>query len=68
MELKKTPFYQNHLDHKAKIVDFSGWALPVEYESVLKEAKAVRESGRCPTTPPTACGSHVRLQLYIDPG
>jgi len=42
MDLRKTPFYQKHLEHNAKIVDFSGWALPVEYASMLKEAKAAR--------------------------
>lgn len=44
MELKKTPFYQNHLQNKGRIVDFSGWALPVEYKSTLAEAEAVRKS------------------------
>ncbi len=42
MELKKTPFYQKHLQDKGRIVDFSGWALPSEYKSMLAEAKAVR--------------------------
>jgi len=44
MELKKTPFYQKHLQNKGRIVDFSGWALPVEYKSTLAEAEAVRKS------------------------
>jgi len=44
MELKTTPFYRKHIDHKARMVDFAGWALPVEYTSVLKETKAVRTS------------------------
>ena len=44
MDLKKTPFYQKHLQTKGRIVDFSGWALPVEYESTLAEAEAVRQS------------------------
>ncbi|NQT27965.1 MAG: glycine cleavage system aminomethyltransferase GcvT [Candidatus Omnitrophica bacterium] len=44
MELKKTPFYQKHLQNKGRIVDFSGWALPVEYRSALAEAEAVRKS------------------------
>ena len=42
MELKKTPFYQKHLQDKGRIIDFSGWALPSEYKSMLAEAKAVR--------------------------
>ncbi|UCG34920.1 MAG: glycine cleavage system aminomethyltransferase GcvT [Candidatus Omnitrophota bacterium] len=45
MELKQTSLYQKHIQHKGRIVDFSGWALPVEYSSTLAEAKAVRE--RC---------------------
>ena len=44
MELKKTPLYQKHIDNKAKVVDFGGWALPLEYEGILKEAKATRSS------------------------
>ncbi|MEI8348812.1 MAG: glycine cleavage system aminomethyltransferase GcvT [Candidatus Omnitrophota bacterium] len=44
MELKTTPLYQKHIDSKARIVDFTGWALPVEYASVLKETRAVRTS------------------------
>ncbi|MCK4912517.1 MAG: glycine cleavage system aminomethyltransferase GcvT [Candidatus Omnitrophica bacterium] len=44
MDSKKTPFYQKHLQNKGRIVDFSGWALPVEYKSTLAEALAVRKS------------------------
>ncbi|MDD5584290.1 MAG: glycine cleavage system aminomethyltransferase GcvT [Candidatus Omnitrophica bacterium] len=42
MDLLKTPLYEKHIENKAKIVDFGGWALPIEYESILKETKAVR--------------------------
>jgi len=42
MELKKTPFYQKHLENKAKIVNFGGWALPVEYQGSLAEARITR--------------------------
>ncbi|MCK9614771.1 MAG: glycine cleavage system aminomethyltransferase GcvT [Candidatus Omnitrophica bacterium] len=44
MEPKKTPLYQKHVENNAHIVDFSGWALPIEYSSILKETKAVRLS------------------------
>jgi aminomethyltransferase len=44
MELKKTPLYQKHIDNHARIVDFGGWSMPIEYESILKEAKATRTS------------------------
>jgi aminomethyltransferase len=42
MDLLKTPLYEKHIENKAKIVDFGGWVLPIEYESILKETKAVR--------------------------
>ena len=43
--LKKTPLFETHVSLGGKIVDFGGWALPVQYSSILDECKAVRE--RC---------------------
>ncbi|MBR5947252.1 MAG: glycine cleavage system aminomethyltransferase GcvT [Clostridia bacterium] len=43
--LKKTPLFERHIELGGKIVDFGGWALPVQYSSILDECKAVRE--RC---------------------
>lgn len=40
--MKKTPLYEKHLALKAKIVDFGGWAMPVQYTSVIDEHKATR--------------------------
>lgn len=40
----KTPLYQWHRDHGAKMVEFGGWDMPVSYEGVLAEHKAVREA------------------------
>jgi len=40
--MKKTPLYEAHLRQKAKIVDFGGWALPVQYSGVKQEHLAVR--------------------------
>lgn len=42
--LKKTPLYDAHVALNAKMVDFGGWALPVQYSSILEEHKAVREA------------------------
>ena len=42
-ELKKTPFYEKEIESGGKIIDFGGWALPVQYEGILKEHKMVRE-------------------------
>lgn len=40
--MKKTPLYEVHTALKGKIIDFGGWALPVQYTSILKEHHGVR--------------------------
>ncbi|MCF7521240.1 glycine cleavage system aminomethyltransferase GcvT [Neisseria sp. ZJ106] len=40
--LKTTPFHQAHIDAGAKLVDFAGWDLPVNYGSQIVEHEAVR--------------------------
>lgn len=40
--LKTTPFNQAHKDAGGKLVDFSGWELPVNYGSQIAEHEAVR--------------------------
>ena len=42
-ELLKTPLYEQHQTCGAKIVDFGGWALPVNYGSQIEEHHAVRK-------------------------
>ena len=39
---KKTPLYQNYVDSGAKIVEFGGWAMPVQFTSIKEEHNAVR--------------------------
>ena len=41
-ELKKTPLYQTFVDSGAKIVEFGGWAMPVQFSSIKEEHIAVR--------------------------
>ncbi len=41
-ELKKTPLFEAHLASKARMVDFGGWNMPVQYSSILDEHNAVR--------------------------
>ncbi len=43
-ELKRTPLQDFHLAHGAKLVDFAGWEMPVQYRSILEEHKAVRRA------------------------
>jgi aminomethyltransferase len=41
-ELRRTPLYEQHLELGAKLVDFAGWEMPVQYEGVREEHSAVR--------------------------
>ncbi len=41
--LKRTPLYSRHVALGARIIDFGGWEMPVQYSSILEEHKAVRE-------------------------
>ena len=42
-EDKKTSLYDEHIKLGAKIVPFGGWAMPVQYEGIIKEHHATRE-------------------------
>jgi len=42
--MKKTSLYEAHLKAGGKIVNFTGWALPVQYSSVLEEHRATRKN------------------------
>lgn len=39
----KTALYDRHLENQAKMVDFAGWQMPLQYKGVIKEHMAVRE-------------------------
>lgn len=41
---KKTPLYEKHLQAGGKIVPFAGYLLPVQYQGVIAEHMAVRQS------------------------
>jgi aminomethyltransferase len=40
--LRRTPLYERHLEAGARIVPFAGWEMPVQYEGVIAEHRAVR--------------------------
>jgi aminomethyltransferase len=42
----RTPLYEWHAAHGGRLVDFAGWAMPVQYSSIVAEHQATR----------TACG------------
>ena len=63
-DLKRTPLRDFHLAHGAKLVDFAGWEMPVQYRSILEEHRAVRRAaglfdvshmGEFDVTGPGAC-------------
>lgn len=39
----RTALFDRHLFLQAKMVDFAGWEMPVEYKGIIQEHKAVRE-------------------------
>lgn len=43
-ELLRTPLRDFHAAHGARLVDFAGWEMPVQYRSILEEHKVVRRA------------------------
>lgn len=44
VELKKTALYEEHVKASAKMVDFGGWLMPVQYSGIIQEHQAVRSA------------------------
>lgn len=44
VELKRTPLYNVHKELEAKLVEFGGWEMPVQYQGIIKEHQAVRQA------------------------
>ena len=40
--LKRTPLHDRHVAAGARMVPFAGWEMPVQYEGVIPEHRAVR--------------------------
>src|SRR3989304_1895604 len=43
-QLQRTPLHAFHVAHGARLVDFAGGELPVQYRSILEEHRAVRRA------------------------
>src|SRR3954471_3149918 len=41
-QLKQTPLHDEHVRLGARMVDFGGWHMPVQYTGILEEHDAVR--------------------------
>lgn len=42
--MKQTPLYDRHIALNARIIDFGGWALPVQYSGIMEEHESVRST------------------------
>ncbi len=42
--LRRTPLFDRHVALKAKLADFGGWDMPIEYAGVVAEHTAVRQA------------------------
>ncbi|MBN2255970.1 MAG: glycine cleavage system aminomethyltransferase GcvT [Deltaproteobacteria bacterium] len=42
--MKRTPLYDRHIRLGARIIDFGGWDMPVQYTTVIEEHKATRQA------------------------
>ncbi len=43
-QLDRTPLYDWHVAHGGRMVDFSGWSMPVQYTSIVEEHQAARSA------------------------
>ncbi len=41
--MKRTPLYENHIALNAKMIDFAGWEMPLQYEGITSEVMSVRK-------------------------
>ena len=41
--MKKTPLYEKHVSLGAKMIEFGGWTMPLQYTGILQEHEAVRQ-------------------------
>lgn len=41
---KKTPFYEFHLKNNAKIVEFAGFLMPIQFKGIMEEHRRVRST------------------------
>ncbi len=43
-EPKKTPFYDLHVKNKAKMIEFAGYLMPIQFKGIMEEHRKVRSS------------------------
>lgn len=40
--IKKTPFYEKHLENKGRMVEFAGFLMPIQFDGIIPEHRCVR--------------------------
>ena len=45
--LHRTALFDTHVSLNGKMVDFAGWEMPIQFEGILAEARAVRSGSGC---------------------
>ena len=43
-QLRQSPLVDSHVELGARLVPFAGWNMPVQYEGIIPENKAVRSN------------------------
>jgi aminomethyltransferase len=43
-DAKRTPFYEIHLKNKAKMVEFAGFSMPIQFRGMMEEHRKVRST------------------------
>lgn len=43
--MHRTPFYDFHIRHGARMIDYAGWEMPIMYTGIHEEHRQVREAG-----------------------
>lgn len=41
---RKTPLFATHLAYGGRLIEFGGWAMPVQYAGIIEEHRAVRQA------------------------
>ena len=44
VEISRSPLHEQHVHLGARLIDFHGWMLPVQYSSVMDEHHATRQA------------------------
>jgi len=44
MDQQRTPLIENHLALHARVINFAGWEMPLQFSGIIEEVRAVRSA------------------------